>query len=71
MASKIKLVKNEDVEMVRAEAKKAMEVAKAKFAEAEKHVEKEIRANLKRAVLVAAGLGAAVGALTAYLLLRT
>jgi len=72
---------NPAVERARKEAKKALEVArkdakaalakaKAKFKEAEKHLDKKIQSHPEQAVLVAGAIGAAVGGLVAYSVLK-
>ena len=69
------------VEIAKKDAKKAMEVAKkdakaalakakAKFNEAHKSIDKKIESHPEQAVLVAATLGAAIGALAAYKVIK-
>ena len=48
--------------------KDAMVAAKSKFVKAEKEVAKHIKKNPEKAVLIAAGIGAAIGAITALAL---
>ena len=47
-------------------AKEALAVAKVKFAAAHKSIDKKIETHPDQAVLIAAALGAAVGALATY-----
>ncbi len=53
-----------------AHAKKAMETAKAQFNEAQAHVKKYMKENPAKAAMIAAGLGAAIGAATVALIMR-
>ncbi len=60
----------EFMEHAKEDARKAMELAKAKFMEAEKEVETSIKSDPVRAAMIAAGLGAAVGAAVTFALMR-
>ncbi|MFA5411795.1 MAG: hypothetical protein WC350_00395 [Candidatus Micrarchaeia archaeon] len=53
-----------------AAAKKAIVTARAKFKAAEKAVNKHIKNDPEKAVLIAAGIGAAIGAITMLALKR-
>ena len=53
-----------------AAAKKAFAAAKTKFNKAEKEVNKHIKKDPAKAVLIAAGIGAAIGAITMLALTR-
>jgi ElaB/YqjD/DUF883 family membrane-anchored ribosome-binding protein len=52
------------------DAKEALAIAKAKFEKAHKDIDKQIESHPEQAVLVAATLGAAVGALATYGVLK-
>lgn len=54
----------------RAAAKKAFAAAKVKFRNAEKQVNVHLKKDPAKAVLIAAGVGAAIGAITALALSR-
>jgi|GEM_PF-1653613 len=56
--------------IARKDAKKALATAKAKFKAAEKHLDKKIQSHPEQAVLVAGAIGAAVGGLVAYSVLK-
>ncbi len=62
--------KNIDVEKVKAQAEKAMQTAKAHLKKAEKDVAARIRKNPEQAVLIAAAVGAAVGAIATFVATR-
>ncbi len=53
-----------------ARAKNAMEKTKAQFNEAQAHVKKYMKDNPAKAAMIAAGLGAAIGAATVALIRR-
>lgn len=55
-----------DLAIVKKDAKEALAAAKAEFNQAEKIIDKKIRTHPEEAVLVAAAIGAAVGALATY-----
>ena len=52
------------------DAKEALAIAKVKFEKAHKAIDKKIETHPEQAVLVAATLGAAIGALAAYKILK-
>ena len=58
--------KNVDLEKMKAQAEKAMQTAKAHLKKAEKDVAARIRKNPEQAVLIAAAVGAAVGAIATF-----
>ena len=58
--------KNVDMEKMKAQAEKAMQTAKAHLKKAEKDVAARIRKNPEQAVLIAAAVGAAVGAIATF-----
>jgi ElaB/YqjD/DUF883 family membrane-anchored ribosome-binding protein len=53
-----------------AAAKKALTLVRTKFRNAEKEIDRHIKNNPEKAVLLAAGIGAAIGAVTTYALTR-
>ncbi len=57
---------NMEVEKVKAQAQKAMVTAKAHLKKAEKDVAAKIKKNPEQAVLIAAAVGAAVGAIATF-----
>lgn len=61
---------NMDVEKVKVQAQKAMVTAKAHLKKAEKEVAAKIRKNPEQAVLIAAAVGAAVGAIATFAVTR-
>ncbi len=68
MANKVRTEVKRDVKKARAAAKKAFALAKIKFRDAEKQVNKHIKQDPDKALLLAAGVGAAIGAATAFAL---
>ncbi len=61
---------NKNIKNAEKKAKKALQDAEAKFAELKKNVHTQIRKEPEKAVVVAAALGAAVGAVTMLALSR-
>ena len=59
-----------DLAIVKKDAKEALAKAKIEFNQAEKIIDKKIRTHPEEAVLVAAAIGAAIGALATYSALK-
>jgi len=58
------------MDIAKKDAKKALAIAKVKFEQAHKVIDKKIETHPEQAVLVAATLGAAIGALATYAVLK-
>lgn len=64
-------MKNEELmEHAKNDARMAMDMAKAKFREAEDAVNKAIHKDPVRAAMIAAGIGAAIGAAVTFAILK-
>lgn len=66
----MKMPNNADVEKMKKQAQQAMANAKAHLRKAEKDVAAKIKKNPEQAVLIAAAVGAAVGALATFAVTR-
>ncbi len=70
MPAKKEVQAEEAIEVVKEEAMSAMQMAKARFREAEERVMKYIERDPVRAAMIAAGIGVAIGAATTFALMR-
>jgi len=70
-ANKIVALAKKDSELAKKRAKAAMAQAKVKFKAAEKVMDKKIQTHPEQAVLIAGAIGAAIGALATYEVLKS
>ena len=71
VANKIAVLAQKDAAIARKRAKAAMAQAKVKFKAAEKAMDKKIQTHPEQAVLIAGAIGAAIGALATYEVLKS
>lgn len=70
MPAKVRTESEEFMEHAKEDARKAMELAKAKFMQAEADVKHAIEKDPVHAAMIAAGVGAAIGAAITFALMR-
>lgn len=70
MAKKAEVKNEEFLEHAKNDAKMALDMAKAKFREAEDAVNKSIHKDPVKAAMIAAGIGAAIGAAVTLAMMR-
>jgi ElaB/YqjD/DUF883 family membrane-anchored ribosome-binding protein len=70
LSSKKVLKSNTEDKSMQKQAVEAFENVKEKFHVAQKHLEKQIKENPKKAILIAGAIGIALGGITVYALTR-